>query len=83
MANLTIKQIEERVLKRLRAQARKRELSVNAYVKEILSKVVGLDPGMTTYTDLSDLAGSWSAEEAEEFRRNTELFSQIDEELWN
>jgi hypothetical protein len=82
MANLTIKQIDERVLDRLRAQARKRNLSLNAYLKDVLARLIGLQPGVKTYTDLSDLAGCWSEEEAEEFGRNTEQFTRIDEELW-
>ena len=80
--SLTIKQIDDRLLRRLREQARKRNLSLNAYVRELLARSVGLEPGVETFTDLSDLAGCWSEEEAQEFRINTEPFNKIDEDLW-
>ena len=32
--------------------------------------------------DLSDLAGTWSDEEAAEFEANTRVFEQIDDEMW-
>ncbi len=82
MASLTIKQLERALLDRLRDQAKKRNLSLNAYVRQLLARCVGLEPGMETFTDLSELPGSWNAEDEEEFLEHTRPFREIDEELW-
>jgi len=34
------------------------------------------------YTDLDHLAGTWSAEDAAEFERNTAAFETVDEAMW-
>ena len=82
MASLTIKNIGERVLERLRAQARKRRLSLNAYLRLLLAHSVGLEPRLEKFNDLSDLAGTWSEQELKEFEANTSTFREIDESLW-
>lgn len=37
---------------------------------------------LSVYRDLRELAETWSSEEAEEFRKATEPFSRVDEDLW-
>ena len=32
--------------------------------------------------DFSDVAGTWTQEEYDEFERNTAVFEEIDEEMW-
>jgi hypothetical protein len=34
------------------------------------------------YDDLNTLAGTWSAEEAQAFNRNTAAFAEVDAALW-
>ena len=41
-----------------------------------------LGDGSGRKRDLSDLAGTWSDEEAEEFEANMRVFEQIDDEMW-
>jgi hypothetical protein len=82
MANITIKKIDPRVLKRLAEQAKKRRLSLNAYLKEQLAGLVALKPGAKTYSDLSHLAGTWTLEEEKEFLTGIQPLSEIDEDLW-
>ena len=41
-----------------------------------------LGDGSDRKRDLSDLAGTWSDEEAEEFEANMRVFEQIDDEMW-
>lgn len=82
MASLTVKQLSDQLLDRLRSQAKKRNLSLNSFVKDVLAQSVGLTPGLREYKDLSDLAGSWTEDEARELERNTRPFREIDEELW-
>ena len=82
MANLTIKKLDPRVLDRLTKQARKKGKSLNSYIKEQLSSLVGMQEGVKTFTDLSHLAGSWTARQEKEFLRAIEPFEKIDEDLW-
>ena len=82
MANLTIKKIDPRVLKRLSQQAKKSRQSLNAYLKDQLASLVGLKPGAKTYSDLSHLAGTWTREEEKEFLASIQPLSEIDEDLW-
>ena len=83
MPSFTIKQLDERLLARLRDQARKQNVSLSAYVRAALAKSVGFHPGRETFDDLADLAGSWSRQEAEDFEKNTAGFGEIDDEMWN
>ena len=83
MPSFTIKQLDDRVLERLRRRAREQGKSLSALIRELLRRSVGLEPGAPSYSDLSDLAGSWSKEELEEFQRNVQLFERIDPELWD
>lgn len=82
MASLTIKKIDDLLLERLRELSRKRGQSLNALVRDLLARSVGLEPGVETYADLSDLAGSWTEADEREFLANTRPFREVDEELW-
>ena len=82
MASLTIKKLDPRVLDRLTKQARKKGQSLNSYIKGQLSSLVGLEQGVKTFTDLSHLAGTWTAKQEKEFLKAIEPFEKIDEDLW-
>ena len=82
MANLTIKKLDQRVLDRLTKQARKKGQSLNSYLKDQLSALVGLKEGVKTFTDLSHLAGAWTETQEREFLKVIEPFEKIDEDLW-
>lgn len=82
MASFTIKQLDERVLGRLRAQAKRQGVSLTAYVKGLLACAAGLRPGQEVHDDLSELAGIWSGDEAKDFEEHVRAFSKIDAELW-
>jgi len=53
----------------LLAEAGARDTSLNNVTKSLLREAAGLTSGKKK-RDLSDLAGSWTKEEAEEFDRN-------------
>jgi hypothetical protein len=82
MANITIKKIDPRVLQRLSQQAKKSHQSLNAYLKDQLAGLVGLQWGTKAYSDLSHLAGTWTPEEEKEFLESIQPLSAIDEDLW-
>jgi plasmid stability protein len=82
MPSLTIKQLDQRLLERLREQASRRDLSLNAFVRQILARAVGYDTGAQVHSDLSDLAGTWSDRDEQEFLESIRPLREIDESLW-
>ena len=82
MPSLTLKGLDAHLLDRLRRQAEKQGLSLNAFVRQLLARSVGLQPGVETHDDLDDLAGTWSADEVRAFERHTRPFGEVDPELW-
>lgn len=84
-AEITLKNIDDEVLKRLQAEVNRRGIDLNSYIIKIFRKVVGLDTEKNkevVYHDLDYLAGTWSEEDAEAFTKATEDFNKIDKELW-
>jgi hypothetical protein len=84
MANLSVRGVEEKSLRRLKQTARRRGISVNRLIADMLNSEVG-DTGAARpveHNDLDVLAATWSAREAREFARATASFEQIDEALW-
>ena len=45
-------------------------------------ELLHLGDGSDRKRDLSDLAGTWSDDEAAEFEANTRVFDQLDDEMW-
>ena len=85
MANISVRGLEPETLSKLKALAKKENTSVNALVLRLLDRGVGLaqeKPLYQRHEDLSELAGTWSPEEAEEFEANTASFGNIDPEQW-
>jgi hypothetical protein len=82
MPSLTIKQLDTRLLERLREQASRRNLSLNAFVRQVLASAVGYEAGAKVHTDLSDLAGSWSDRDEQEFDEHLRPLREVDESLW-
>lgn len=84
MSSLNIRGLDEETAARLKEAARSRGVSVNRLAVELLRRGVGLAPHRRAegHHDLDHLAGTWTAEEAEEFASALAAFEQIDEELW-
>ncbi|MBK4730626.1 hypothetical protein JJD41_12230 [Oxynema sp. CENA135] len=85
MANISIRGLEPETLSKLKALAKKENTSFNALVLRLLDRSVGVSPEKPLYQrheDLSELAGAWSQQEAEEFEANTACFSNIDPQQW-
>jgi len=84
-AEITLKNIDDEVLKRLQAEANRRGIDLNTYILKIFKKVLGLDMDKDrdfVHNDLDYLAGTWTEEDAEAFAKATEDFNKIDKELW-
>ncbi|MBI4278387.1 MAG: hypothetical protein HY660_08010 [Armatimonadetes bacterium] len=89
MKQLTVRQIDPALAKRLRETARARGLSLNRTVLLLLRQAAGLarqepEPpkAPVRHTDLDHLAGTWSEQEAQEFDEAVRELRQVDPELW-
>jgi len=82
MSHLTLRQVPEPVDRELRMLAAQSGLSLNKTAIHVLRKGLGLVPPDQRKRQLSDLAGRWTKEYADEFERRTAFFGQLDEELW-
>ena len=85
---LTVRGVDARLERALRAEARRRGLSVNRTVLGLLQERTGLAAATvrtapaTRFSDLDHLAGTWSAEEADVFDRRLRSERRTDEQLW-
>jgi plasmid stability protein len=82
--SITIENLDATLLARLQAEAARRGTDLGGVAREVLDR--GLPPVVIHTPARPDaidrLAGTWSEDEAAEFRRNTAAFEWIDEELW-
>jgi hypothetical protein len=75
--------MDEEMAKALEDLSSKEKLSLNQVVKRLLKKSLGLEPkGEDHRADFAEFCGSWSDQEVEEFSKSTEIFAEIDEEVW-
>ena len=85
MANLSVRGVAEKSLQRIKQTAKRRGVSVNRLITDILNSETGLAPAAkkpAMFHDLDKLAGTWSAAEARAFDEAIASFGQIDEEHW-
>ena len=82
MSQITLRQIPDVLDKQLRSLAGKNKTSLNKVVLSLLLKNLGLSANSDKKRDLTDLCGTWTSKQYEEFQRNTEQFNQIDPEIW-
>lgn len=79
MPNVLVRGLHAATLSRLRAQARRRGLSVNRLIVEVIERQA---PPRATSDELDALAGSWSRREADDFDAAVAAFSKVDPDLW-
>ena len=85
MANLSVRGVAEKSLQRLKQTAKRRGVSVNRLITDMLNAQTGSTPVATelaVHHDLDKLAGTWNAAEARAFEEATASFGQIDKGLW-
>jgi hypothetical protein len=85
MANLSVRGVAEKSLQRIKQAAKRRGVSVNRLITDMLNAETGLASAANRFTrhdDLDKLAGTWNAAEARAFEEATASFGQIDEGLW-
>jgi hypothetical protein len=84
MKSITIHGLDDPLDTLIRQRAKKKEMSLNKTIKELLREALGLesiDPH-NHKKDFQDLFGVWTKAEAEEFARCTEDFEKIDQADW-
>jgi plasmid stability protein len=92
MSTLIIRDLDDQLAARLKREAKKRDLSVNRFLHQIVehalqtpkvaNPVSAGEVQLPKRNDLGRLAGSWSQAEYEEFMENTRHFSEIEPEMW-
>lgn len=85
MAILSLRGIDEKTATRLKSEARRCGLSVNALVLQLIRQGVGLkppEPQRVVHHDLDSLAGTWSEKDTAAFLEAVSDFEQVDKALW-
>jgi phosphopantetheinyl transferase (holo-ACP synthase) len=84
MATMSIRGLDDKALNRLKHQAEQEGSSLNSLVLRLLQDTGTPAQSNVTkkFDDLNSLAGTWSAEEAQAFERNTAAFAEVDAALW-
>ena len=85
MANLSIRGLNAKALADLKARAESEDASVNSVVLRLIEQGLGhrrAKPSLRRHDELDALAGSWSAEEGDEFERASAPFGEVDPQLW-
>ena len=83
IAQMTLRHIPNAVGNGLRIRAKKDGRSLNRAAIELLEQALGIRDMDAKKRDLSRLAGQWTREECQAFKRNTSPFEQIDAEVWS
>jgi len=81
MKQLIVRSVDTELHAALKREARRRGISVNRYVLRVLAEAVGLPQALRqqeVYHDLDHLAGTWTAEQADEFNRFLAEQRQVD-----
>jgi len=83
MKAITLRNIPAEVQKAIRTKARQKRISVNRAVLELLQERIGVleHRASVTYDDLDDLAGAWTAKEADDFE-SAGGARRVDPQLW-
>jgi len=84
MATMSIRGLDDKALSRLKRQAEREGSSLNSLVVRLLQDTGApiQSNALRKFDDLDHLAGTWSADEASEFERNTSPFAEVDASLW-
>ena len=85
MAQLTVRNVDDRLHAALKREAQRRGISVSRYVLQVLAEAVEMSRVLQqpeAYHDLDHLAGTWTSEQAGEFSRFLGEQRQLDGNLW-
>ncbi len=93
MSTLIIRDLDERLASQLKREAKKRDLSVNRFLHQLIESA--LQPSsayvpageyahecLRPRNDSARLAGGWTQADEDEFLENTKSTREIDPEMW-
>ncbi len=83
--SVTVENLDPMVLDQLHSEAQRQGIDVSTLIKRMIRdelKPVEAPDSVRMHHDLDALAGTWSAQDAEEFVSATAPFRQCDGELW-
>ena len=80
--HLTVRDVPAELARALHAEKRRRGVSLNRVVIEVLRDALGLGAGSAFDNGLGNLAGRWSEAEQTEFDKAVACFEEIDEAMW-
>ena len=83
MGAVSLRGINDEIKQRLKSEAAKAGISVNALILDYIQRGIGLKTDRrTVYRELDRLAGTWDENDVKEFLASISEFSNIDKELW-
>ncbi len=84
-ANFNLRNINPKVMILLKHEAANQNISVNSLILKFLERELGLAPRKKKphFSDLDDLAGTWSENDKKKFQDQIKFFEQVDQELWS
>ncbi len=83
MKTMTLRNIPEELARELTREKARRGESLNQLAIDLLKQALGIGDERRRSNGLAELAGSWTAEDLDEFEQAIAPFEQVDEELWS
>lgn len=81
MKSITIHNLDDRVYARIEQFAQAQDLSLNAVIKQLLHRSLGMSKDQKK-NDLSSFSGQWSSTEYRAFQKTQELFEVVESSDW-
>ena len=82
MKTLTIRNVPERLAQAIDQERKRRDTSLNSTVLDLLGESLGIGAAGPRTNGLSELAGTWTAEELQEFAAAVAPFDAVDDDMW-
>ena len=82
MKTMTIRNVPPDLAAALDGERRRRGLSLNRTVLELMRQALGLGEDRPHSNGLRHMAGTWSEAEFRQFEKNVAPFARIDDEIW-
>ena len=93
MSDLIIRDLDNQLAARLKLEAKKRDLSVNRFLHQLIESALRPSPASKTAgeyahdclrprNDSAKLAGGWTQADEDEFLEATKSTREIDPEMW-
>lgn len=81
MTQITLRNLPEDLDREIRNRAKAEGLSLNRTIVRLLKEATGIEIRKRK-RDLSNLAGTWTETEAEDFESHVKIFEELDREIW-